>query len=282
MALSSTLPRLILVCVTLVISFSSADAQTFHLYLTGFDDKRPAPLQMIDTSAGPVSAPALHPEKPILYYLRQRSGKHEVVAFNTASDERTIIFTSEQILAELRVTPDGKSLTFLSKSPATELKRLPLGGATLSTVLDGVRIQNYIWIDDNNLLVIETGDPNTLQLLSLRPFRQVAVARHVGHTLTYIPELASFAFVHKLSVDSWSIKTIGPDGAISILAQTLPESEFFFITSAGTPVGYYEDKFYRYQPLKKDWSPAGIDIPGKVVALQAGRGKLAFWVKNNM
>ncbi len=261
-----------------VIAYWSATAQTFRLFLADLENTTESVL-LIDSTAGIVAGPVFDPRLPILYYSK---GK-EIIAFNIESGERNLVFKSDGPVHALRITPDGKTLTFLAHLPGNELKRFALNGGAPAPLAIRNPVENYIWIDDNNLLVIEPGKPNTLQLITLRPFRQMTVAKHVGVTLTKVPAMTSFAFVHKLSVDSWSIKTIGTDGSISILAETPPESDVFAITSTGTPVAFYESQLHRYNKHTNDWTPIPTRIQGIITELQpsSGEAKLAFWAKTN-
>lgn len=257
----------------------SGAAQTFRLFLAQSENPAMESVLQIDSTNGIVGGPVFHPMHPVLYYSKNA----EIFSFNIESGESKVLFTSAEPVYSLRLTPDGKTITFLDRLPGDEVKRIALTGAPQTSAKMGTSIDNYTWIDDNNLLVIEPGKPNSLQLVTLRPFRQIAVAKHVGRTLTRIPGALSLAFVHKLSVDSWSIKTIGSDGSISILAETLPESEVFTITSKGIPVAFYEKQLHRYNDLTSDWTPTAVRIKGIATEMQSSPegGRLAFWVKTN-
>lgn len=257
----------------------SGAAQTFRLFLTDLENPAIESVLQIDSTNGIVGGPVFHPTHAVLYYSKNA----EILSFNTESGERKVLFTSDAPVHSLRLTPDGKTITFLDRLPGDEIKRITLAGAPQTSAKTATSIDNYTWIDDNNLLVIEPGKPNSLQLVTLRPIRQSVVARHVGRTLTRIPGALTFTFVHKLSVDSWSIKAIGSDGSISILAETLPESEVFTITSKGVPVAFYEKQLHRYNDRTNDWTPTAVRIDGIATEMQSSPegGKLAFWVKTD-
>ena len=272
--------RLIFLSLLLVVACPAATAQTFRLFMVELENKSAEPIHLIDSTVGPVTGPVFHPEHPIIYY----SKGNEIIAYNTETQQRNILFATTTSIHGLRITPDGRTLTYMEKVPTRELKRFSSGGGGVQTPhAIAVPIENYIWIDDNNLLGIEPGTPNALHLVTLRPARQVVVARHVGNTLTRFPKMLSFAFVHKLSVDSWSIKTIGPDGSISILTETLPESELFALLSSGVPVSYYEGQLHQFNKRTQAWEQIELPISGIVTDIQASPldDTFALWVKTN-
>jgi hypothetical protein len=262
----------------MVVAVPATTAQTFRLFIAELESSDPT--RLIDSTAGPVAGPAFHPELPIVYY----SKGNEIIAYNVETEQRNILFAAKTSVHGLRITPDGRTLTYMEKVPARELKRISVngGGAQTSSVI-AFPVENYIWMDDNNLLAVEPGSPNALHLFTLRPSRQVVIARHIGNTLTRYPKTLSFAFVHKLSVDSWSIKTIGPDGSISILTESLPESELFAISASGMPVSYYEGQLHRFNKRTQSWEQIEVAIPGVVTDLQASplQDKFVLWVKSN-
>ena len=269
--------RRIVFSFVLVIESFAGTAQTSGLYMTDLNNDGTRQVRLTDSTAGPIAGPVFHWENPTVYYGK----RNEIITLDLRTGERAVLFTSDKPVIALRLTTDGKALTFLDNVPSNELRRISAKGVEMSSLQIRSSVENYIWIDDNNLLAIEPGKPNTMHLITLRPFKKMVVARHIGNTLAHDPKTGSFVFVHKLAVDSWSLKTIGSDGNISILAETLPESEVFGLTQSGAPIAYYDGKLHRYNERTSTWTAFDMEIPGTIMSMQISpQGqKLAFWAK---
>jgi hypothetical protein len=88
-------------------------------------------------------------------------------------------------------------------------------------------------------------------------------------------KLKSYAFVHKLSVDTWNIKILKPDGSIDIAMSTLPEAEIFTILPDGNFLMVSEGMLYNSKA--KHWqevSGQGTESFLKVLANES-KTKLA-------
>jgi hypothetical protein len=187
--------------------------------------------------------PSFHPTDSVLYFTRQKEGKYEVVSFGWADKKLNVLHTASEPLYSPALTPDGK---FISCIRGKKLGKFPLAGGNWVDLLNDLTLQNYLWIDENSVLTIAEGDPNTLNLVTLRPRKVVPIASHVGDAL--VPAKNTFAFVHKLSVDSWSVKRINADGSISIVAETLPDSEQFALLPDGKILMLQEQNLFVYTP----------------------------------
>jgi hypothetical protein len=200
------------------------------------------PLVVVDSVSPADEDPAFHPGLPLMFYLKERDRGSEVMSFDYQTSESRSIALLPFHAKSLCVLPDGSAVSFLSKdmNGKSEFMKYSLKDSSISTIAGNINWENYYWMDDNNLIVIEEGKPNQLSLFTLRPRRQIAIAQHVGKALAYSKKTGSFAFVHKLSVDTWTIKLINSDGSVTILAPTLPEAEVLTLAPDGTPFTIYE------------------------------------------
>lgn len=227
--------------------------------------------------------PVFSPTSPMLFYLKKVEGGSEIFAFDYQSEKNESIITSTETLSALQLTPDGKFFSCLSTGAGgvVSLIKFPVEGGESSIVLEGLKIENYFWMDDNVLLIIQSGKPNSLGLLTLRPKKQIPIAQHVGATLAKASKMNTYAFVHKLSVDSWSIKIIQPDGSISILAETLPDAEVFTMTPEGALIQFREEKIHILWPGDKKWTVL-VNQLGEVPGLSVNNAgdRMAVLVKD--
>jgi hypothetical protein len=197
--------------------------------------------------------PSFHPTDPIIYFTRAYPDSTIIFSFNYQNGSRQTLIRSSNQLTHPRMTPDKNFLSCLSKD---NLVKYPVKGGKPVMVYNDAKLENYLWLDDNALLIIESGDPNALQLLTLRPKNFTAVARHVGSILQQSGK--TFAFVHKLSVDSWSVKRINTNGRIEIIAETLPESEFFALSPDGKILMVSEEKLFGFRP-SSEWNELSLE-----------------------
>jgi hypothetical protein len=186
--------------------------------------------------------PLFHPTASVLYYISRSAPTSDIRSYNYYTRKDSTILRHPSEATRLHITPDNGLITFLSRHE-NELIVHPLkAGTPARKPITGLTIENYCWIDDNSMLVIQSGDPNTLNLVTLRPRKIQPVVKHVGQMLQQTSHV--LAFVHKLSVDSWSIKKLTSDGKISILAETFPGAEIFAINNHEKVMMAFEGKLY--------------------------------------
>jgi hypothetical protein len=276
--------RIAIVCLWVFTATSSFSQGSLELWLYDFAwgqgqgvFKNPV---LIDSLNLRNDHPSFHPTDPVLYFTRAYPDSTIVFSFNYQSGSRETLIRSYDQLTHPRITPDKKFLSCLNND---NLVKYPIGGGKSVNVYNDTKLENYLWLDDNALLIIESGDPNTLQLLNLRPKNFTAVARHVGSVLQQSGK--SFAFVHKLSVDSWSVKRINPNGRIEIIAETLPESEFFALAPDGKILMVSEAKLFGYRP-SSEWNELSLESKKQYkhirsIGLNPGGDKLFILIENN-
>jgi hypothetical protein len=214
---------------------------------------------VIDSSGLIEDAPSFHPTAPLLYYAAADSGQFSINSFHCESSERSTPITSDKLLTGPRIMPSGKHLTFLEAETSTEyvLKKVDLLESQVQVISRDHAYESYHWMDDNTVLGVVAGDPNELMLISLRPKRAIPVAKNVGGVLQASHD--KFFFVHKLSVDSWSLKEINRQGSIAIKAQTLEEADRFAALPDGDILMAKESDLYLYRD-KTGWKK--IHVPG--------------------
>lgn len=198
-----------------------------------------------DSAASIGDGISFHPTDPLVYYSKQSGSRWELIAFNFRDGNKTVVTESDEFLAEPRLMPDKKHISCIVGAKR-ELRKFAFASSQWSPVFGDSPVDGYAWMDDNALLIISPGDPNQLQLVTLRPKKAIPIAQHVGRELQQSKE--TFAFVHKLSVDSWSIKRINADGSIEIVAETLPEADLFALAPGGKVLMLSEDHIFGYSP----------------------------------
>jgi hypothetical protein len=186
--------------------------------------------------------PLFHPTVPVLYYISRSANTSEIRSYNHSTRHDSTIRTHPNTASRLHITPDSGLLTFLSPDKGEMIVHPLKTGVSPRKPIAGLSVENYCWIDDNSMLVIQSGDPNTLNLVTLRPRKIQPVVKHVGQMIQRTSHI--LAFVHKLSVDSWSIKKLTSDGKISILSETFPGAEIFAVTADEKVMMAFEDKLY--------------------------------------
>ena len=117
--------------------------------------------------------------------------------------------------------------------------------------------------------------------MAMRPVKQLPIAKNVGLTLARVSNPLALYFVHKLSVDTWSLKQVAMDGSIKIITDTLPEADLFYVNTSGI---YLEQEGVIYQLRNNQWKEMSKQFQGKeVIAFQisdAGN-KIAILVSGN-
>lgn len=263
-----------------------AYAQERRLIIRNFPFSPTDTLLVADSVTIMDSSPAFDATQPIVYYAKQDQAGFVIVGFNYETRERKIIHRGSGKPSAIRVHPDGKSVSCLVRADSrSSLLQIPIGGGNVKTTDLPTLTSNFMWLDDNNAFIIREGKPNTLELMTLRPQRSTPVAQHVAGSLAKATGEGSFAFIHKLSVDSWSIKTIRPDGSIKILAEALPETEVFTLTPDGAPLSVSENKLFVFERKRNEWRelPNG-NVAGKVryMELNPARNKLALLIEQEL
>lgn len=250
-----------------VLAFCIADQSSGQpsgrIYSASFDPEKNAITEtvLLDSLTGEKYAYVVHPAKPVLYLFRKEEAGTVIETLDTESHKRSILYESREPLAMPRVAPDGSSITFFTASGVMVRLGLPaLKMSSITPLLPASSIENYLWMDENTLLATVAGRPNSLNLLTLRPSRVLPVSQHVGSTLT-TAGAGSFAFVQKISVDTWVIKQILPDGSIKIITETIPESELFTISASGKILMISENQLFLLRG--KSWQKTAMNSPGK-------------------
>jgi hypothetical protein len=225
--------------------------------------------QVVDSAFVAEGIPS--PDKEELYYLRYTKAGSEVIAYDFATKTRKSLILSGKRLAQIHITPDHKFISALRDAGDSQaIVKFPITGGEPVTVVAGLTIENYTWLDDNSLLLVEPGTPNSLHLMTLRPQKKVQVALNVGSTLVRSESQKSFAFVHKLSVDTWSIKVLSSDGNINIAAETLPESEIFTMLSNGDFLMVSEGNLFCLKDKSRFWKEVTQEeLAGEIIQIRA-------------
>jgi hypothetical protein len=189
--------------------------------------------EVVDSVGVSNQLPVFNSDKNELYYLKETGTGSSIMVYDSSRISKILIESPDKLSA-INLTPDHRFISSLMHTNGViSLVTFPLSGGPPVTILNDIKIENYIWLDDNSLIIVEPGQPNSMHLLTLRPQKKIPVAVNVGQTLVRSEKLKSYAFVHKISVDTWNIKILKPDGNIEIAMTTLPESEIFTILPDG-------------------------------------------------
>lgn len=236
------------------LSAQNLSLSVFDFHWTG-DDFSLSNEVAADSAALIAEAISFHPTEPILYYSKKDGSRWQIVSFNYQSGENKVVIESTEDLADPRLTPDKKYLSCIF-GDKQEVRKFSLTTGEWHSVYADARVDRHVWMDDNALLLISPGQPNQLQLVTLRPKKSIPVALNVGPEIQQSKDV--LAFVHKLSVDSWSIKRINKDGSIEIMAETLPEADLFALLPEGRIIMLSEDHVFGYMPSTQ-WREFPID-----------------------
>jgi hypothetical protein len=156
------------------------------------------------------------------------------------------------------LTPDGKffSVIRVEADNTQRLWKFPLDKVSPVLVLRDIKPVGYhCWIDQNTVALFILGQPNTLQIVDVNTGKAEVVAQNIGRTLRLIPKQQKLSFVHKVSAQEWIIKALDlKTRQISTVVKTLPGSEDYAWTPAGTLLATKDAKIYKWDPQKdSDW-----------------------------
>jgi hypothetical protein len=199
---------------------------------------------VVDSAFEKDEFPAFHPTEPVLYFICDSASHSIVKTFDCRSGRLRKEHSSTSKLSAARLTPDKKFISFIS-SPDKKLYKKSISDGRIS-IASKQQFRNYLWIDDNSILTAGLSLSDNIDLMTLRPEKIILVAQHAGRILQGREE--GIYYVHKLSVDSWSIKRINPNGSIDIFSETLPEAEIFAIAPHDRILMVSEEKIFSSSP----------------------------------
>jgi WD40 repeat protein len=184
------------------------------------------------------------------------------------------------------VTPDRKhfSVIRVEADSTQRLWEFPLSGGAPRLVLEKIKPAGYhLWVNADTLAVFVLGTPNSLRLVEKATEKADTVSENVGRSIRLAPGGEAVTFVHKISADEWTIKTLNiKTRKIDSLIKTLPGSEDFVWTPGGALLMAKEAKLFRFNPSSdKDWKEvadfSGIGIKAITrIAISPKGDKVAF------
>ena len=240
----------------------------FTLYISAIQTNQPDSTSIVAIDSGEITSILLHPKTGILTYTKTRNSETILYNYNFETKDASQLFAHAGTITSLQLFPDEKHFSFLTENTKgpKDLINLSIDGRIHKEIRSGLSWESFIWIDDNSLLYLESGEPNTLNLMTMRPIRQSLIAKNISATLVRVSTPLSLYFVHKLSVDTWSLKKVGTDGSIRIIADTLPEADVFCV--AGNTI-YLESEGIIYRLQNDQWIEMTRQFQGKkIVAFQ--------------
>ena len=108
--------------------------------------------------------------------------------------------------------PGGFSVVRTEPDTRQRLWRFNAQGREPQLILSAVNPVGYhAWVDADTLALFVLGQPNSLQLASLKMGKSVAVAQGIGRSLHRVPGVRAFSFVHREPSGEFWIKQIDAD-----------------------------------------------------------------------
>lgn len=217
---------------------------------------------LLSSAALSTDRPCFHPGEPLLYYNKYSHDRLDLVAYNYESRETRSFKGAAGKKLYPAVTPDQKFISSLLEQPdgTRALVKLPIGGGPAKVLLPATSIANYVWVDDNAIIVWIPGAPSLLKLQTLRPKKELTVAQHTSDHLQKFFNTPSVTFVHKMAIGDWNIKAIQADGSIHTITQTLPQQDVFTWTPGRLLIMPKEGKLFFYDTTKESgWKEVETD-----------------------
>jgi hypothetical protein len=239
---------------------SLAQDSNIRLIIADYKDRSISNSIVVDSFLLRNDVPLFHPNKPLLYYSKSNAGQSLINLYDVGKQKyRTV--QSGGMVVQPKFSPDGKFFSFITASTSgdNELRIHSLVDSLSKPKVYSIKAENYQLMDDNNVLIVEAGEPNSLQLVSLRPTRKTPVAKNVSTVLKQLNGNA-FGFIHKLTADSWSIKRINSNGRVELITETLPDAESFDITAKQDIIMASENKLYILRPGTIDWKEIPVSL----------------------
>jgi hypothetical protein len=156
------------------------------------------------------------------------------------------------------VMPDHKSCSVVRvEADGTQrLWKFLIAGGSPALVLENIKPVGYhVWLDPKTLVLFVLGSPNTLQWVDVPTQKAEIITTNVGRSLQLVPSSQGVSFVHKVTQDEWTIKTLDAKSrAVTPIVKTLPGSEDHAWTRGGTLIMAQGSKLFKYAPGRdRDW-----------------------------
>lgn len=183
-----------------------------------------------------------------IYRYQIKSGTTDRVTDTKESEYSPTVMPGGGFFSVVRVEADSTQ----------RLWKFSLAGGTPILILEKIKPVGYhTWIDENTLALFvlgQQGKPNTLQIVDARTEKAEVFAENIGRTIRRIPHQNKISFVHKVSDQEWVIKTFDlKTHEISSLTRTLPGSEEYAWTPAGTLLMAKDSKLFSWNPKDPVW-----------------------------
>lgn len=200
--------------------------------------------------------------RSILYTSIREDNQADIYRYNLADGSTARVIQTTDSEYSPTITPDGKyfSVIRVEKDSTQRLWKFPTGGGEPSLVLKEIKPVGYhVWIDSRTLALFILGNPNSLQVVDVGTEKAETIASSIGRSLHRRPRQEKINFVRKISDQEWMIEEMDiKTRKITPLIKTLPASEDFVWTPAGTILMAKGAKLYSWNPAKdKDWKEAG-------------------------
>ncbi|MDA0193486.1 MAG: hypothetical protein O2887_02090 [Bacteroidetes bacterium] len=222
---------LLLTMITIMVAQPPSDIYLFDIDID--KGKISNPINVTKRKNGYDNQPYLSRDGQRLYFTRSLSGQTDIYYYDLKIEViREFSFSpiSEYYAKETR---DGKFISFVLVGEASqELWKMPREGGE-PIAIDGIsKVENYSWIDDNQIAVIEVGEPNLLKVVNFLMGNSKTISSNVGRGLQ--TSGGFLFFVQKESGSAWWIKRYDPITGYSInVLPAIENREDFFVTASG-------------------------------------------------
>lgn len=173
----------------------------------------------VSTGPGYDNQPYFSPDGSQLLFAANRDGKQiDVFVFNRATGQASQLTRTAENENSPTYLPagigDAGGFSVVQTEPdrTQRLWRFNAQGASPQLVLRDIKPVGYhAWIDADRLALFVLGQPNTLQLASVKTGKGEVVAQGIGRSLHLVPGTRAVSFVHREPAGEFFVKQIDAD-----------------------------------------------------------------------
>lgn len=185
--------------------------------LASMKNAKPAP---VSTAAGYDNQPHFMPDggRRILFSANHDGKQTDILEFDRSSRRVTQLTRTAENENSPTPLPDGVgepggfSVVRTEMDKTQRLWRFNRQGTNPQLILADIKLVGYhAWVDADRVALFVLGQPNSLQLASVRTGKGEVVARDIGRSLHRIPGTLLISFVHREQSGEFWIKQIDVD-----------------------------------------------------------------------
>lgn len=205
----------------------------------------------ITNRAGYDNQPSFTPDgNAILFTSIMDDGQADIYRYDLTSGKSERVTRTRESEYSPCADPSGVgfSVVRVEADSTQRLWQFDLNGERAHVLLPDIRpVGYYTWITRETVAVFVLGQPNTLQLASVRSGTSTIVEKSIGRSLHSVPAEQAVSFVHKVSDSVWVIKRYeAVTGKIESIVPTLRGSEDYCWLSDKSLLMGRGSKLYRW------------------------------------